>query len=441
MALSPLGHASLHITDVRQQLDSAFWQAYLPSGESASASAITFDIVGTWIPTVRHLADQDSNTRLALDSCMLMAMGRTQGNSGYVRQGMALYGRALRDTNRALQHEATARTVGTLAACKLLAMCEVHRADVGGCVSTQGTDWQRHIKGVGRLLQLRGPNGYAESHGFMLFIDARTSMALAGITRRRSVFLSAPNWLQLPWHGRARPRSLRDELIDLMLAVATLLEQLESYACALEDTPFANQAPWETIVDQALAIAGLMSAWEKKALTRAACDSQQGESSGGKGLNEQCGSHGFGFFYLVMQYWAVCLIHSARCWMLIRTAGPVILQLNRLASELPSPQSYAVNIAEQANRYFLLNTGMLGPQSASFPMGVALHYLAATGQEQSAPMQTIRRLLHDNERARSTSTFLRSMAADPAPPAVTGDAALPDQHAKMAANWFRQQGT
>jgi len=121
---------------------------------------------------------------------------------------------------------------------------------------------------------------------------------------------------------------------------------------------------------------------------------------------------------------------------LLGAAGQSVPELVRFEAQLSNPQPYAANIAANAHRYFNPDTRLIGPQLASFPLGAASHYLAATDQQHGAEMETVKGLLRDNSRAHSTAAFLRSMATDPAPLEVKGDSQDIEEHRKMAKKWF-----
>jgi hypothetical protein len=123
---------------------------------------------------------------------------------------------------------------------------------------------------------------------------------------------------------------------------------------------------------------------------------------------------------------------------------------------VPDPQACAINIATHAHHYFAPTTGLVGPQHATFPLGAALHFFAATGQRASGSeeeavdtaagetepstalvIQRLQALFRNVERAKSTGEFLRSMAPDPAPVELKGDTNDAGEHEKMAKDWFK----
>lgn len=441
---------SFLLADRRQHLETTFWEAYLPSSESPRDTAFTHTVIATWIPTVRYLATVDHTTRLALDSCILMALGRMQGNLDFVQHGVAMYCQALTETNRALQLHATAQTDATLATCALLAMCEKYRPHCGPEVSSQATDYQSHVEGTARLLELRGCQKHVSEHGFALFAHARPSIALTGITRRQKILLDSQSWRQVPWSAQNRHRTLKDKLVDATLAVASALEQLDQHH---KDPGIEPQRSDEVAKACATPVQWLR-AWEIEALRL--------HSDSASNLSDVCAKHGFGFYHLAMQFWAVSLLLSARCRPFIdhfmkRSEGTIRPSptLQTLALLVPDPQACAINIAAHAHHYFVPTTGLVGPQHATFPLGAALHFFAATGQRASTSedevsatyasgetdpstalvIRRLQELFRNVERAKSTGEFLRSMAPAPAPAELKGDTNNAGDHEKMAKEW------
>ena len=444
---------SFLLADRRQQLETIFWEAYLPSSESPHDTAFTHTVIATWIPTVRYLATVDHTTRLALDSCILMALGRMQGNLDSVQHGVAMYCQALTETNRALQLPATAQTDATLATCALLAMCEKYRPHCGSDVSSQATDYQSHVEGTARLLELRGCQKHVSEHGFALFAHARPSIALTGITRRQKTLLDSQTWRQVPWGAQNRHRTLKDKLVDATLGVAGALEQLERH----HKDPGIDALRSDEVVKACATPVQWLRAWEIEALRL--------HSDGPSNLSDVCAKHGFGFYHLAMQFWAVSLLLSARCRPFVdhltKRSDESIRPsptLHALASLVPNPQTCAINIATHAHHYFAPTTGLVGPQHATFPLGAALHFFAATGQKASASkddeavpaaaddrtdpgtalvIRRLQELFRNVERAKSTGEFLRSMAPAPAPAELKGDTNDAGEHEKMAKEWFK----
>ncbi|KAK5151494.1 hypothetical protein LTS14_009338 [Recurvomyces mirabilis] len=422
-------YPTLRQASERFQIDADFWAAYLPNDDHSRDAGRGGVSVVPWVPTIRYLASQDNKARLALDSCALMALGRIRNNPQYVQEGLTLYSQALAATNQALRHPVCVLNDSVLACCRILALCEFFRPHVGTGLSTQGTDWQRHIEGTVQLMELRGPEKHVDEHGFVLFADARASAAIAGITRRTKALFSDPRWQEVPWSGRETRRSPSDELADIMAAVSEALEQQDAALDRLTtDSGPISAAQCHAVLDLSERIMAMFRDWEVRML------GTQQQQPPSPQLDEVCMNLGYGSFHLVMQYWATSLIMCSRYWVTLRRLPPAVIA-SREAIHVPDPQAYADHIAKNAHHCFLPEAGLYGPQKASFPLGAALHYYAAANQHGSVGMQEIRRLFRESETASFTAGFLRSMAADPAPVGIKADPEDEAKHAIMAAEW------
>ncbi|KAK3073827.1 hypothetical protein LTR53_004234 [Teratosphaeriaceae sp. CCFEE 6253] len=449
---------SLDRTAVRHQVEGEFWAAYLPGGRYFSRSSANLVVAAPTTPTLRFLASQDDTVRFALDACTFMTLGRLRGDESLSRQGKVFYGVALRGTNRALQHPIHARADGTLAACRLLSMCEIFRGgDSGQAISTQGSAWQSHAEGIVRVLEFRGPRAHVTEHGHALFQAARLNCAIAGLTARRSAALSSARWLTLPWSGMAR--TLTDELVDVLVSVTCRLQEQEDFLESSADVSrkdagsFAQRG--QAVLRLCMQTSDSLMLWEAKALSRCTTPAHLKEPDPPRDLEAVCKLHGFGFFHLVMQYWAACIIHYSRTWLLCRRIGPTPphptnpgTRAGTCPTPIPDPQRYSAAIARNCSHYFEPPSaigpggGLLGAQAAAFPMGGALHYYAATGQIGSAEMGELRRVLRGGRLAGFTSGFLRSLAtADPVPAGIRGDVSDKQAHSRIAANYFGVDGS
>jgi hypothetical protein len=250
----------------------------------------------------------------------------------------------------------------------------------------------------------------------------------------------------VPWSTQDRQRTLKDKLVDAMLAVANSLEQLDQCCHGRGPESQPSDEVLKACVSTCITPVQRLRAWEIEVL----------RASPHARLEDVCAYQGFGIFHLIMSYWAIFLLLSARCWPVLSCIREPTPALQALASLLPRPQTCAVNIATYAHRYFTLTTGFVGSQCATFPLGAALHYVAVMNKGETADrvqleagvmsnyesgiiaaMKGIKDLFRTNERARSTAEFLRSMTPDPAPKNLKGDTRNAGEHGRMAREWFK----
>lgn len=288
------------------------------------------------------------------------------------------------------------------------------------------------------------------SHGHALFEDCRISAVISGITRRSPNFFTGPAWHSIPWE--TSPRHLRDELFDVMIGLPDLLRKQDDVLrkLVLVETysdRFSVLTEARDHISRCILLATCFREWEDKALR--ACTGQndghfEQAFAGPLTLAEVCKNHGYGFFNIVMQYWTATLILHGTTWIAYRNA--LLATDVTLSSTLPAlvrlptipawmtPRPIAANIAKYAHHYFSDSAGLWGAQSASFPLGGALHYFAATGGQGSEDIQKIRQLFVGAKYGKVTGDFLRSVANTA--PTKRGDTHDRMQHYCMASSWY-----
>ena len=275
------------------------------------------------------------------------------------------------------------------------------------------------------------------------------SGAISAITRRKPNFFTSLAWHTIPWE--TSPRTLCDELCDIMIALPDLLQRQDRLSRRLASLQsnsdrFAALTEGQNHINRCTLIGGSLREWEQKALT--ACITISAPSiqnyTGPLTLLDVCKDHGYGFFHACMQYWTTCLVLFTTAWVtyrsviLARTEQPLSLPAWMRMPEVPdwmNPRPIASNIVTCSPHYFSDGAGFWGAQSASFPMGAALHYYAATtGGLDAEETAQLRRLLRNARLGKITSDFLRSVAntAD----SVKGDPQNRQEHKEMATSWY-----
>lgn len=459
---SYLQNRSFSRTALEIQVVDQFWRIYLP--QDAPNTIYIGAIVKTpWKRAVQALCLQDRWVSIALQACAFMvrietsqvtladgyctqSLGRLQHNQSYVQYGQQLYGRALRETNNAIRDPTRAQSDGTLASCKLLGMYESFRLEEDSRPSTQGNDWQRHVDGTCRIVQLRGPEMAASDYGHDLFTDARIAAAMAGITQKRSSgFFTNSAWTTVPW--TRHPKTLRDELFDLVVMLPDSLQQQEALYEAMSNAT-GDAAVNKVIIDgihvlkQCMSLGTKLRIWEQKTISLAR-DARMEESDRDLTLFKVSKDHGFAFFYLVTIFWTACLLNYGSTWLTYQRISCVARNaINPPTDDLSTieipcwmnPEPYAAYISKISSHFFSEQAGLWGSSAASLPLGAALHYYAATGSLQSPECSMLKSALGSSAKAGMVSGFLRSMAASAAPDG--GDPKNPVEHEKMATTWF-----
>ena len=312
-----------------------------------------------------------------------------------VQHGLRLYTKALQQTNKILQkpESETAKSDAVLASCRILSMFEMYRrlpSSSKPVKQAQTTDWQSHIDGSCRLIQLRGLTKHCAGHGATLYDAARFTAIIHGIARRRPNALTNTSW-DTYWYRR---KTLRDALLDIMSTIPDLYRRYDRVKADL--TPPMSVIELRSAIDligQFLNASQRLRAWEARA-TRLCqkrhmpIDPRGSESCQAWKLIDLCTKYGDGFFYTCANYWASCLKIFPTARLLYQQLLSITVHSNlQSLPELPAwtnPEPAAQNLAETTWYFFRPTAGLIAAQSAVFPVGAALFYFARTGRRDSA---------------------------------------------------------
>ena len=254
---------------------------------------------------------------------------------------------------------------------------------------------------------------------------------------------------QIPWESS--PRNLSDELCDLMIVVPGLLQRQDVLCQKITNMEtysdrYVIVTEGQEYINRCINLGRAFHEWEQKALQTCVQRFTVASTSpaGPLTLLDICRDCGYGFFNTIMYYWVGCVILYSTTWVVYRSIGsavrpeqspslPTWLRLPEIPQWM-NPRHMAANVVTCAPHFFAPEAGFWGAQSASFPVGVALHYYAATGGMDAEAMDRLRELLADASRGRVAGDFLRSLAYD-------SDAAKRDPrdrqlHGSMASSWY-----
>lgn len=236
-----------------------------------------------------------------------------------------------------------------------------------------------------------------------------------------------------------------------MIALPDLLrtqDELKGRLTHLESNSdrFMILSDGQSHLNRCIAIGESLRQWEQKAL--AACTSVTAmppeHFAGPLTLLEVCKDHGYGFFHVVMQYWTTCIALFTTAWITYRSVTTCMpagtdqpfspwIRLPEVPAWM-NPRPIAANIVTCAPHYFTDDARFWGAHNASFSMGAAMHYYAATGGQHSEEIGQLRSLCSQARLGAVTGEFLRSIAntADTA----KGDCRDREEHKIMATSWY-----
>jgi hypothetical protein len=400
--LSPSA-TSLARTDSSLVVDEYFWINYLPQENTSLDGSIGGILSAPWIPSVRQLADTNSDVRNALQACALAGLGWMNDDRALVVRAAWFYAQALKQTNIALQDPVAALDDSVLACCRLLVLFEMLQriSSEPSAIDpnhNQIADWRMHVEGTCRLVQLRGRERHLSSLGVDLYDGVRLPAIIQGLSNRQ------PNaFTQLPW--RLPSLNMRDKLYELINPVPELLRDIDlwhEHQTQVEDyTTSRRYIAWGTsLLRGCLDVCAALHAWEVQILLL--CHEKQSSSASNNDLKDSlfghaqdrntlydvCRLHGHGFFSTCTQYWTMCNILYASL-IRFREQFQAFLDLwafGETAPDLPewvSPELPALNIVQVAGHFFSPGMGLWAAHAAVFPISIALWHFAKTGRRDS----------------------------------------------------------
>ena len=421
--------SSLVATDSALQINEEFWNIYFPTEDVALDGSIGGVHSAPWIPAIRTLAQQDARLRNALHAVAFAGVGWMQNDYDFVQQARKSYALALRSVNLALQDPESAQDDAVLASVRVLGMFELFRRSPAAPNAEQGQilDWQSHVNGTCRLIQLRGRDKNVSGNGSDLYSAIRFTALVHGIALRTPNAVTAAPW-SIP-----RRNTLRDDLFDIVGIVPDLYQRSDRVkALILAQTGSGVQEDNGLLVErggellrQYITLVNELQDWEHRAvrLCRDHGPMSVSEASavdpiaagGPPGLDEFCTLYGNGFFTLCTQYWAFCLkvyvAAQAFCELLLSAISKP--DHTHLLPTLPAfidPARSAWHIANNTPYFFRSGAGLWSAQSAVFPVGAALHYYASAGRRDSPMFKKMTEAFKDSKTGLIMGDFVHKIA-------------------------------
>lgn len=130
-------------------------------------------------------------------------------------RGTALYVRSLGRLYQDLDNAQAGATDDTLLSVMILSLYEM-------LVLSTNNGWIDHALGLGRLIESRGPESFAEPGRHLLFESNRLIIILASLAASKPTFLSRHEWKTQPWPGQSGRKNRVHYLLDMFADLATL---------------------------------------------------------------------------------------------------------------------------------------------------------------------------------------------------------------------------
>lgn len=130
-------------------------------------------------------------------------------------RGRVLYVQSLSRLNTTLSDTHLRQTDDTLLSIMIFFLYEM-------LVLSTSAAWIEHALGLGRLIELRGPDSFNRPDQRTLFEVNRFIIILASLAIAKPTFLSRPEWKTVPWIYAPDRKNSMQSLLDIFADVATL---------------------------------------------------------------------------------------------------------------------------------------------------------------------------------------------------------------------------
>ncbi|KAG7419739.1 Uncharacterized protein Forpe1208_v003044 [Fusarium oxysporum f. sp. rapae] len=136
----------------------------------------------------------------AICSFALHLTGKANSNADLVAKSRSIYGLALNELQAALQHSTEWKASETLCAAILLCYFELFAG------TTVPDTWIQHAKGIGTLMEQRGPAAHAEGWDAAMLLSCRGILTISDMfyPGKDQLFLSRPAWRHVTSDGGRR---------------------------------------------------------------------------------------------------------------------------------------------------------------------------------------------------------------------------------------------
>jgi hypothetical protein len=166
----------------------------------------------------------DEALKLAVIALGASLLGKVESEEEWVRQGRKMYGKALKETRRALLDQKRANSEALLLVPRIAAIFEMlFGADVNPTIQAQS--WRSHAQGELAMFKARGPYALQDDLAHHIFVDGRLPSIIAAIRMRKASILNNVEWKTIPW-GK-HPKTPKDSLIDILAGIPEILEDID----------------------------------------------------------------------------------------------------------------------------------------------------------------------------------------------------------------------
>ncbi len=375
--------SNLTLTALTTLHTSLFYSVFLPRTPFTTQTSLTsFRNSSNWTHFIPELVNNDLSLQLAFLALSSSRIGHDSHDENLLASSQNLYGKALREMQRALSDPKRRNTEEVILACSTLGLYEIFETQASAAVQLGAAPngWLLHAAGVGRLLQARGPESFATAKGHSIFLHVRVLITIRYSTARKACFLSQPQWLTLPWKNHAK--NMLHKMMDVMVF---LPEVLETYDNLQADTGLdlgEARRERQSLLAKCIVLDKQLQKWYT-----ALCAEVNGRPLWHTFPSDDVSypfSHMFRFdesvvAYTMLLYWTCSMTLQATMRHLQYMLGQGGAELSDVGTSPYhiNPRFYAVNIAQSLPYMLHPDMGSLGPNLALFPLGMTFAFFSA----------------------------------------------------------------
>lgn len=373
---------SLDRTAVDMQCRALFWDLYLPHGiaEVHDAMLMKCNHPPDWTSILLEMPQDEPALDLAFSALSVSRVGRSNQDLRLVKESTKVYGRALKDLQRALADSSRMQSEEVLAACSLLSLYEIFE---GGDAMSKSVGWVSHAQGAARLIELRGPSQHINRQAHHVFLGARLPILFSAIVRRKRSFLADTEWLTVPWRAISG-KTYHDVLVDHVTGIPGLLEQFDSLR------GMSSPGTHHKLNDLLLSCRELkntMTKWEhaKKQLSRPVLIKHKRQEDDIYPFQHEMSWENHLFLNASLVYWSAQLVVSvtiSQIELLLASLG--FSRSDTYASTTTSQQEarqFATCIAQSIPYALMPDMGALGINHITFPICLAFAHFTESNEE------------------------------------------------------------
>lgn len=409
-------------TALEAQVDEVFWSAYRPRAMSKPATDLFFPALTGDVLVLREHWASEKAVWHACSASAFLCEGRMRSNPELVYYSAQVYGISLREIRRLIQDPCQQLNDAVLASCRMISLYELFRHVDGSKTSSQSIDWQNHVDGMCRLVELRGPSRHMEGSGHVLFQETRLLAIRLSLMRRRPSIFASPEWRTDPW--KESPFTIQDELFDLMLQIAGLLQTQDALFSDIvpctRDIPATSldirfETTGKSLLSDFLTLAKNLRAWEENVIALH-CKEHIYVQSKDRSHNNLLGiamAAGYNTLFAASHYWTACVVVHSQLHVTIshlrNYLPPDILPSVPLWID---PFPHAADIIHSAPRLSNPEAGLWGLSHSAFPLVTALQLYSVAGRISDPEIEILVRLYENGLHTGILKGFMSSVMAD-----------------------------